>query len=57
MLIGGELIAGEGPPLEVENPFTEETIASVGTPSEEQLGAALASDGEAGREGGGGETD
>ena len=38
MLIGGELVAGDGPPLEVENPFTEETIASVGTPSEEQLG-------------------
>ena len=50
MLIGGELIAGEGPPLEVENPFTEETIASVGTPSEEQLGAALAGAGEAARE-------
>jgi len=50
MLIGGELIAGDGPPLEVENPFTEETIASVGTPSEEQLGAALASAGEAARE-------
>jgi acyl-CoA reductase-like NAD-dependent aldehyde dehydrogenase len=50
MLIGGELIAGDGPPLEVENPFTEETIASVGTPSEEQLGAALAGAGEAARE-------
>ena len=50
MLIGGELIAGEGPPLEVENPFTEETIASVGTPSEEQLGAALVGAGEAARE-------
>ena len=50
MLIGRELIAGDGPPLEVENPFTEETIASVGTPSEEQLGAALAGAGEAARE-------
>ena len=50
MLIGGELIAGDGPPLEVENPFTEETIASVGTPSEEQLGAALAGAGAAARE-------
>ena len=49
MLIGGELIAGEGPPLEVENPFTEETIASVGTPSVEQLGAALAGAGAAAR--------
>ena len=50
MLIGGELIAGEGPPLEVENPFTEETIASVGTPSEEQLGAARAGAGVAARD-------
>ena len=50
MLIGGELIAGEGPPLEVENPFTEDTIASVGTPSEELRGAALAGAGEAARE-------
>ncbi len=42
LLIGGELAAGEGPALEVENPFTEEPIASVGTASDEQLDAAVA---------------
>jgi betaine-aldehyde dehydrogenase len=50
MLIGGESIAGDGQTLEVENPFTEETIASVGTPSDEQLDAALAAAREAARE-------
>ena len=35
-------MAGEGPPLEVENPATEETVATVGAPSAEQLDAALA---------------
>jgi acyl-CoA reductase-like NAD-dependent aldehyde dehydrogenase len=49
LLIGGELVAGEGPPLEVENPFTEETIASVSTPSDEQLEAAVAAAREAAR--------
>jgi len=42
MLIGGEQVAGDGPGLEVENPYTEETIATVGTPSGEQLDAAIA---------------
>ena len=42
LLIGGELVAGEGEALAVENPFTEETIATVGTPSSEQLDAAIA---------------
>ena len=41
--IAGERTAGEGEPLEVENPFTEETIASVGPASAEQVGAAVAS--------------
>jgi acyl-CoA reductase-like NAD-dependent aldehyde dehydrogenase len=50
MLIGGESTAGDGRPLEVENPFTEETIASVGTPSDEQLDAALAAAREAARD-------
>jgi acyl-CoA reductase-like NAD-dependent aldehyde dehydrogenase len=50
MLIGGESIAGDGQTLEVENPFTEETIASVGTPSDEQVDAALAAAREAARE-------
>jgi len=35
-------VAGEGPPLEVENPATEETVATVSAPSAEQLDAALA---------------
>lgn len=42
LLIGGEGVAGQGAPLEVENPYTEETIASVGTPSAEQIDAAIA---------------
>src|SRR5829696_4167189 len=50
MLINGEQAAGNGTPLDVENPYTEETVASVGTPSEEQLGAALAAAREAARE-------
>jgi acyl-CoA reductase-like NAD-dependent aldehyde dehydrogenase len=40
-LVGGEAVAGDGPVLEVENPFTQEAIASVGTPSPEQLDAAV----------------
>jgi acyl-CoA reductase-like NAD-dependent aldehyde dehydrogenase len=42
LLINGEAVAGEGTPLEVENPFTEETVATVPTPSEEQIDAAIA---------------
>jgi acyl-CoA reductase-like NAD-dependent aldehyde dehydrogenase len=42
LLIGGEQVAGEGEPLEVENPFSEDTIATVGLPSTEQLDAAVA---------------
>jgi len=42
LLIGGEQVAGDGPKLEVENPYSEETLATVGTPSEEQLDAAIA---------------
>jgi acyl-CoA reductase-like NAD-dependent aldehyde dehydrogenase len=42
LLIDGEQLAGEGPPLAVENPFTEETLATVALPSEEQVDAALA---------------
>ena len=29
LLIGGEQVAGEGEPLDVENPYTEETLATV----------------------------
>jgi len=42
LLIGGELVGGGGETLSVENPYTEEEIASVATPSPEQLDAALA---------------
>ena len=42
LLIGGEQVAGDGGTLEVENPATEETVASVGLPSAEQLDAAVA---------------
>ena len=30
LLIGGEQVAGDGDPLEVENPATEEIVATVG---------------------------
>jgi acyl-CoA reductase-like NAD-dependent aldehyde dehydrogenase len=42
LLISGEQLAGAGEPLAVENPFTEETLASVETPSREQVDAAIA---------------
>ncbi|HEY8466178.1 MAG TPA: aldehyde dehydrogenase family protein [Solirubrobacterales bacterium] len=42
LLIGGELVAGTGAPLDVENPFTEETITTVGSASAEELDAAIA---------------
>ena len=42
MLIGGELVAGAGEPLEVENPFDEQAIASVALPSDDQVDAAIA---------------
>jgi acyl-CoA reductase-like NAD-dependent aldehyde dehydrogenase len=42
LLIGGESVIGDGPPLEVENPFTEETVATVATPSKEQIDAVVA---------------
>jgi acyl-CoA reductase-like NAD-dependent aldehyde dehydrogenase len=49
LLIGGEQVGGEGEPLEVENPYTEETIASVRQPSAEQVDAAIAAAREASR--------
>ncbi|MBA2616160.1 MAG: aldehyde dehydrogenase [Actinobacteria bacterium] len=49
LLIRGEQVAGDGEPLEVENPATEETVASVGLPSGEQVDAALAAAREATR--------
>jgi acyl-CoA reductase-like NAD-dependent aldehyde dehydrogenase len=41
LFIGGEPVAGGGDPLAVENPFTEDTVASPGTPSPDQLDAAV----------------
>jgi betaine-aldehyde dehydrogenase len=42
LLIRGEQVAGDGESLEVENPATEGTVATVGLPSAEQLDAAIA---------------
>jgi acyl-CoA reductase-like NAD-dependent aldehyde dehydrogenase len=42
LLIRGERVDGEGAPLAVENPATEETIAELRGPSPEQLDAAIA---------------
>jgi acyl-CoA reductase-like NAD-dependent aldehyde dehydrogenase len=47
LLIGGEQVAGDGERLGVENPATEETIVELGTPSPEQLDAALSAASEA----------
>jgi acyl-CoA reductase-like NAD-dependent aldehyde dehydrogenase len=43
LLIGGEQVAGAGAPLEVENPYTEETLATLKLPSMEQIDAAIGS--------------
>jgi acyl-CoA reductase-like NAD-dependent aldehyde dehydrogenase len=42
LLIGGELVAGEGASITVENPFTTEDVATVGSASAEQLDSAVA---------------
>jgi acyl-CoA reductase-like NAD-dependent aldehyde dehydrogenase len=42
LLIGGEQVDGVGEPLAVENPYTEQTLATVLQPSEEQVDAAIA---------------
>ncbi len=42
LLIRGEQVAGDGEALPVENPATEETVTEVGTPSAEQVDAAIA---------------
>jgi acyl-CoA reductase-like NAD-dependent aldehyde dehydrogenase len=49
LLIRGEHVEGQGGPLEVENPATEEAVASVGLPSPEQIDAAVAAAREAAR--------
>ena len=41
LLIAGKQVPGDGPRLAVENPATEETLAEVGTASEEQIDAAI----------------
>src|SRR5262245_6697690 len=42
LLIGGELVAGSGAPIAVENPYTTETIATVASAAPEQVEAAVA---------------
>ena len=42
LLIDGEQVAGEGAALDVENPYTETTLASVALPSAAQVEAAVA---------------
>jgi betaine-aldehyde dehydrogenase len=48
-LIGGQAVTGDGEPLAIENPATEETVATVATPSDEQVAAAIAAAREAQR--------
>ena len=49
LLIGGGRAGGEGPALAVENPFTEQPVATVGSASEAQVNAAIAAAREATR--------
>ena len=42
LLIAGEQVAGEGPGLDVENPYTLATLTTVPLPSPEQVDAAIA---------------
>lgn len=41
LLVGGELVEGSGSAIEVENPATEEIVASVGSASSDQLDLAV----------------
>ena len=50
LLIRGEQVTGDGERLDVENPYTQETIASVQLPSDEQVDAAIAAAREAARD-------
>ncbi len=50
LLIDGEQVAGTGAGLEVENPYSEQTIATVALPGAEQLEAAIAAATSASRE-------
>ena len=47
LLIGGEQAEGAGPPLAVENPATEETLAGLHAAAPEQVDAAIAAASEA----------
>jgi betaine-aldehyde dehydrogenase len=49
LLIAGEQVAGEGERLEIENPYSERAIATVGAPDDAQLDAAIAAAREASR--------
>jgi acyl-CoA reductase-like NAD-dependent aldehyde dehydrogenase len=49
LFVGGEAVDGAGPPLAVENPFTEEPVETIGTASAEQVDAAVAAAAEAAR--------
>jgi acyl-CoA reductase-like NAD-dependent aldehyde dehydrogenase len=49
LLIGGEQVAGDGDRLEVENPATEDVVATLGAASPEQVSAAVAAAAEAHR--------
>jgi acyl-CoA reductase-like NAD-dependent aldehyde dehydrogenase len=42
LLIGGEQVEGQGGRLEVENPYSEETLANVAVPSDDQVDGAIA---------------
>ncbi len=50
LLIRGEQVTGDGERLDVENPYTQETIATVQLPSDEQVDAAIAAAREAARD-------
>ena len=41
LLINGEQVTGESEAFAVENPYTEETLATVAAPSSDQIGAAV----------------
>ena len=49
LLIGGELVDGDGERLDVEDPARAEVFASVSLPSDEQVDAAIAAAREAAR--------
>jgi acyl-CoA reductase-like NAD-dependent aldehyde dehydrogenase len=49
LLIGGEQVRGDGDPLPVENPYSEQTLATVALPSAAQVDAAIAAASESAR--------